>query len=147
MVKNKKGGKSFKKKIKNTEEDHNIKVDLKSENQEYGQVEKLLGNLRLKIKCIDGKERLGKIRGSIRKRCWITIGDVVLVSLREFEDEKCDVLHKYSGDHIKKLVKFGEIPESLTTVDKVAEIDENIIKDSVEFEDEDDEDQLDFDLI
>ena len=96
MVKNTKGGKAFKK-SKHNQEDTNKKVELKSENQEYAQVDKLLGNCRLSVNCIDGKVRLGKIRGSIQKRCWISSGDVVLVALREFEDGKCDVIHKYSG--------------------------------------------------
>jgi translation initiation factor 1A len=150
MVKNTKGGKAFKK-SKHNQEDTNKKVELKSENQEYAQVDKLLGNCRLSVNCIDGKVRLGKIRGSIQKRCWISSGDVVLVALREFEDGKCDVIHKYSADHVKKLVKLGEIPESMKSADKVAEHDENNTKDIVDFQEEDDEEEgdkeVDFDLI
>jgi len=149
MVKNTKGGKSFKK-SKHHQQDTNKKVELKSENQEYGQVDKLLGNCRLSVNCIDGKVRLGKIRGSIQKRSWISSGDVVLVALRDFEDNKCDVIHKYSGEHVKKLLKLGEIPESMKSSDKIAEHDDNNTKDIVDFQEEEEEEEkeeLDFDSI
>ena len=63
-----------------------MKRDLiyKEEDQEYGQVLRLLGNGRLEVQCFDGKKRMGSIRGAMKKRVWIAAGDVVLVSLREF---------------------------------------------------------------
>ena len=46
--------------------------------------------------CFDGKIRLCKIRGTLtRKKVWIGAGDLVLVSLRDFEDDKCDVILKW----------------------------------------------------
>jgi translation initiation factor 1A len=43
----------------------------------------------------------------------MNIGDVILVSLRSYQDEKCDVIHKYQADEVRKLKQKGEIPESL----------------------------------
>jgi hypothetical protein len=37
----------------------------------------------------------------------------VLVSLREFQDGKCDIIHKYTTDEAKQLKQHGEIPESV----------------------------------
>jgi translation initiation factor 1A len=51
----------------------------KVESQEYAQVTKLLGNCRLEVQCFDGKTRLANIRGSMRKKVWIKINDVVLI--------------------------------------------------------------------
>jgi len=36
----------------------------KTEGQEYALVTKLLGNRRVQLKCMDGKDRLGRIRGN-----------------------------------------------------------------------------------
>ena len=141
MVKNKKGGKSYKK-SKHNQDDLNKKVELKTDNQEYAQVDKLLGNCRLSLNCTDGKLRIGKIRGSIKKRSWIIVGDIVLIALRDFDDYKCDVIHKYSTEHSKKLIKLGEIPETMKLTDKIAEHDESKLNDIVEFEEEDDEDDV-----
>jgi len=35
------------------------------------------------------------------------MGDVVLLSLRDFQDEKADVMHKYNNDEIRDLKKMS----------------------------------------
>jgi hypothetical protein len=34
---------------------------------------------------------------------WIGVGDLILISLRDFEDGKADVLHKYSTEEARSL--------------------------------------------
>ena len=109
MPKNKKGGKSFKRQ-KSKRDDVNKQLEFKEHGQEYGQVIKMLGNGRLRVLCFDNKERLGIIRGKMRKRVWIETGDVILVGLRDFQDEKADVIGKYSSDEARQLKRLGEIP-------------------------------------
>jgi translation initiation factor 1A len=48
-------------------------------------------NGRLEAKCFDGPIRLAHIRGKLRKKVWINQGDIILLSLREYQDEKSDV--------------------------------------------------------
>ena len=48
----------------------------------------MLGNGRCECFCYDGVTRLGHIRGKMRKKVWITAGDIVLVGKRDFQDEK-----------------------------------------------------------
>ena len=50
------------------------------------------------------------IRGKMRQKDWIYKNDVVLVSLREFDLEKGDVIHVYFRNERRLLKKFGEIP-------------------------------------
>jgi len=42
----------------------------------------------------------------------IVEGDLVLVSLRAFQDDKCDIIHKYTVKEANKLRKMGEIPRN-----------------------------------
>merc|ERR1712151_227049 len=83
------------------------------EMQNYGQVLRLLGDARLEIQCTDGMKRVGHIRGTMRKKIWIAMGDVVLVTKREFEDDKCDIILKYTEEEVRKLKSLNEIPESI----------------------------------
>lgn len=46
------------------------------------------GNGRLEALCFDGTRRLGHIRGKLRKKVWINQGDIILLSLRDYQDEK-----------------------------------------------------------
>ena len=55
---------------------------MKEEGQEYGQVLKILGAGRVRVHCFDGKERLGLIRGKLRKKTWINCNDIVLIGLK-----------------------------------------------------------------
>lgn len=83
-----------------------------SDNTEYAQVVKMLGNGRLEALCFDGEKRLAHIRGKLRKKVWINQGDIILLSLRDYQDEKGDVILKYSADEARSLKAYGELPES-----------------------------------
>ena len=61
------------------------------------------------VTCNDGKERLGKIRGSMRNKVWINTNDIVLVSVRSFQDTKVDIIHKYSDGDVRQLNKTNEL--------------------------------------
>ncbi|BFU21010.1 translation initiation factor eIF-1A, putative [Entamoeba histolytica HM-1:IMSS-B] len=89
----------------------------KEEGQEYGQVTRMLGNGRLEAYCFDGKTRQCHIRGQMQRKVWINVNDVILVSLREYEDGKADVIKKYNSDEIIQLKKYKEIPDRLPAED------------------------------
>ena len=79
---------------------------------EYAQVVKMLGNGRLEAMCFDGEKRLAHIRGKLRKKVWINQGDIILLSLRDYQDEKGDVILKYTADEARNLKAYGELPEN-----------------------------------
>jgi translation initiation factor 1A len=109
----KKGGKKGKK-MKKDSSRFDIKRDLqtKQEDQCYAQAIKLLGDCRVELQCFDGMKRVGHIRGSMKNKVWITVGDVLLVGLRDFQDAKCDIILKYSAEETRSLRSHQEIPTS-----------------------------------
>jgi len=72
----------------------------------------MLGNGRLEAQCFDGEKRLAHIRGKLRKKVWINQGDIILLSLRDFQDAKGDVILKYTADEARNLKAYGELPET-----------------------------------
>ena len=82
---------------------------------------KILGDGRFECNCADGVKRIAHVRGKMRKRIWIANGDIILVSLRDFEPEKCDVVEKYKEKEVAKLKKAGEIPDSMVLPSSEAE--------------------------
>nr|BAS01399.1 translation initiation factor eIF-4C [Lotharella vacuolata] len=84
--------------------------------QKYGLINKKLGDCRFEVLCDDGVVRLCHIRGKIKKKMWIKENDLVLISLRDFEDAKGDIIFKYSENQAKKLVKMNEIPKKFENV-------------------------------
>lgn len=84
----------------------------KEESQEYAQITKMLGNGRLELSCFDGTKRMGHIRGKLKKKVWMSQGDIILVLLREYQDNQCDVVHRYNSDEARALKNIGELPEN-----------------------------------
>ncbi|BAM82027.1 eukaryotic translation initiation factor eIF-1A [Cyanidioschyzon merolae strain 10D] len=113
MPKNK--GKGGKNRRRGKSDNDSIKREIvfKEDGQEYGQVLRMLGNGRCEIHCFDGQKRLGHIRGKMRKKVWVNAGDIVLVGLRDFQDDKCDIILKYSADESRALQRKGELPDNI----------------------------------
>lgn len=103
-----KGGKAHRKGKKPTEGEKR-ELEFKQDGMEYGQVIKVMGGGRFEILGNDGTKRLGHVRGKMFKRVWINTGDVVLVSLRDYQDGKCDIMMKYNPDEIRSLKAYGEL--------------------------------------
>ena len=91
-------------------------LEYKDDSQEYAQVVQILGNSRFQVQCFDGVVRLGHIRGNMRNKVWIKLSDFVLVSLRDFQDNKCDVIMKYTTEEVRNLKSYGELPETVSLV-------------------------------
>lgn len=104
----------------------------------------LLGQGRVDAFCFDGTKRMCTIRGTLRNRVWINPGDIILCSLREFGDEKADVILKYYDEEAKELKELGEIPEHVKINEGGFDLDEPGYDDG---EEEKEEDDLDIDMI
>ncbi|XP_041462585.1 eukaryotic translation initiation factor 1A, Y-chromosomal-like [Lytechinus variegatus] len=135
MPKNKgKGGKN-RRRGKNENESEKRELVFKEEGQEYAQVLKMLGNGRLDALCFDGKKRLCHIRGKLRKKVWINQGDIILIGLREYQDEKADVILRYNADEARNLKVYGELPEHAKINESVA-FGQDYEDDEVAFDDQ-----------
>lgn len=124
MPKNKgKGGKN-RRRGKNENEEKRELV-FKEDGQEYAQVLRMLVNGRLEAMCMDGVKRLCHIRGKMRKKVWVNTGDVILVGLRDYQDEKADVILKYMADEARNLKQYGELPEHIRVNDADVEFQDD----------------------
>ncbi len=70
-------------------------------------VDQKLGGPHLRVICDDGKERLARIPGKLKRRVWIKVGDVILVKLWEYRKDRCDVVYKYSQTEVERLKQMG----------------------------------------
>lgn len=113
--KGKKGGKSRMMR----EKDDSKTIRMRQQGEQYARVEKILGDCRFSLSCYDNFsllkgqniDRIGRLSKSQRRNGYIVKGDFVLVSLREYQDEKCEIIHKYKPQDVKFLQKIKELPE------------------------------------
>lgn len=113
MGKNTKGGKNFKKQKKSPSKERELLF--KDVEQEYARIIKQLGDGRFECQIFNTdleSNLIGKICGSMRKRVWVNIGDIVLVSTRNFDSSTCDIIHKYTPEEAITLKSYEEIPSN-----------------------------------
>ena len=76
----------------------------------FGVVLQLIGGARMIVQCKDGKERMCRVPGSIKKRVWVREGDIVLVEPWTVDsDAKGDITYRYIGGQVEELRRKGLI--------------------------------------
>ncbi len=80
----------------------------------YGVISKLLGYDRVLVECSDGKRRMTRIRGQLKRRIWMREGDLVLVSPWDFQrDSRGDIFWRFTRNQALALAEQGAIPDFL----------------------------------
>ena len=73
-----------------------------------GIAERLLGNDRIMVRCLDGFTRLCRIKGKMKRRSWIRINDIVIVSPWDFQsDKRGDITYRYQRNQADWLRNNG----------------------------------------
>lgn len=109
MTKNSAGGKKKKRSAsKNDSIRSKRELAIREDLQLYGLVDKMLGDMRCSVLCSDSTMKVCHIRGKFKRRIWINAGDTVLISMREFEDGKADIIHKYTPEEAEMLKGLEE---------------------------------------
>ncbi|MGB9719302.1 MAG: translation initiation factor eIF-1A [Candidatus Anstonellales archaeon] len=76
----------------------------------FGVVVSALGGARMMCVCADGKERVCRVPGRLKKHIWVKEGDVVLVEPWQIEgDKKGDIVWRYKPIEGKWLKEKGYI--------------------------------------
>ena len=84
-----------------------VRTPRKDKNEILATVSSLLGGKRVRLQCMDGEVRMGRIPGSRKKRLWVREGDVVIATPWDIQDSKADVVWKYTGPQVNWLERKG----------------------------------------
>ncbi|CAM9633639.1 unnamed protein product [Ectocarpus sp. 8 AP-2014] len=76
----------------------------------------------------------------MRKKAWVSAGDIVLVGKGDYQDDKVDIIHRYNADEARNLKQHGELPEH-------ARINETAVDLAMEGDGAEDDIGIDFDDI
>jgi translation initiation factor 1A len=73
-----------------------IRVRIPQKDQILGIVQQRLGGSRMRVTCLDGKERICRIPGRLRRALWVRENDIIIVEPWLLGgDKKGDVVYKY----------------------------------------------------
>ncbi len=87
-------------------------IKLPQEGELLGRVVKLLGSDHIMVKCTDGKTRMGRIRGKLKRKIWIRDNDVVILAPWDFkQDERGDIIWRFTLSQMDWLKNNGHLPK------------------------------------
>lgn len=91
-----------------------IELRLSQDFETLGRAEKLLGYDRVMVKCLDGFTRLCRIKGDMKRRAWVRVNDIVIVSPWEFQtDKRGDITYRYKPNQLDWLRNNGHLGNNL----------------------------------
>lgn len=112
----------------------------KDNGTEYAQIEKDYGNGRIALLCENQSNILGIIRGSVsRKIRRPPPGSIVLISRRDFEEDKADIVYLYNQNEIKLL----RSQQAINFAEERVQANDDEGAASIEFCEEIDDDEID----
>ena len=88
-----------------------VRTPNKANGEMFGIADQLLGASRIKVLGADGKARMGRIPGKLRKRMWIRQGDLLIIKPWEFQEDKADIVWRYTKTQAISLSKKKMLPE------------------------------------
>ena len=72
-----------------------VRLPKKWNKEQFALADMMMGANHIRVRCGDGVTRLGRIKGTMKKRIWIREGDTLIVAPWSFQDEKCDIIYRY----------------------------------------------------
>ena len=92
--------KPHKKKYENQDAPKITRAKLPRNKEMIGIIEERLGGNKMRVNCLDGKSRICRVPGRLKRRLWLRPGDTVIIEPWELDDTKGDVLFKYRPNQI-----------------------------------------------
>ncbi len=109
-------------------------------NEMFAIADQILGGRRVRAVCEDGDSRLARIPGKMRRRPWVREGDLIVVQPWDFQDEKANVVMRYTKTQSLYLSRKGVLPDIVDLfgmsedISEVTETSEEV--ETTEYEDE-----------
>jgi translation initiation factor 1A len=92
-----------------SEESQIARIKLPKGRETFGIVEQRLGGSRMSVRCLDGKTRICRIPGRLKRSLWVREGNIVIVQPWEFSEEKGDIVYKYTPTQVGYLKNKGHL--------------------------------------
>lgn len=99
---------------KDQEEPVITRVKLPRGKEVLGVIEQRFGGNKMKVNCLDKKERNCRVPGRLKRALWLRPGDIVIIEPWELDDSKGDVIFKYRQNQIEWLKKKGYLKTEKT---------------------------------
>ena len=98
-----------------SEEEEYIRLKLPNKNKSemFAIAERLMGGSRIHVVCADGKSRLARIPGRMKRKQRVRAGDLVIIKPWDIQNDKADIIYRYKRTQAVVLSRRNLIPEEI----------------------------------
>ena len=90
-----------------------LRLPNKNNNEMFAIADRLMGGSRINVICADGKSRMARIPGRMKRRQRVRAGDLVIVKPWDIQNEKADIIYRYSRTQSVILSRRKLLPEDI----------------------------------
>jgi len=86
----------------------------KRQNKEmFAIADQLMGGSRMNVVCDDGKSRMARIPGKMKRRARVRTGDLLIIKPWDIQNEKADIVYRYDRTQSNTLSRRKLLPEAI----------------------------------
>jgi len=90
-----------------------LRLPDKNINEMFAIADRLMGGSRINVICGDGKSRMARIPGRMKRRQRVRAGDLVIIKPWDIQDEKADIVFRYRRTQAVILSRRKLLPEEI----------------------------------
>jgi len=97
------------------EQEEYIRLPLpnRNKNEMFAIAEQLMGGSRMTVVCEDGKSRMARIPGKMKRKQRIRAGDLLIIKPWDIQNEKADIVFRYKKTQASSLSRRHLLPEAI----------------------------------
>lgn len=85
----------------------------REKNEMFAIADRLMGGSRINVVCADGKSRLARIPGRMKRKQRVRAGDLVIIKPWDIQNEKADIIFRYRRTQAILLSRRKLLPEEI----------------------------------
>jgi translation initiation factor 1A len=85
----------------------------KDKNEMFAIADRLMGGSRINVVCADGKSRLARIPGRMKRRQRVRAGDLIIIKPWDIQNDKADIIFRYRRTQAIVLSRRKLLPEEI----------------------------------
>jgi len=90
-----------------------LKLPNKKNNEMFAIADRLMGGSRINVICADGKSRLARIPGRMKRKQRVRAGDLVIIKPWDIQNNKADIIFRYRQTQSRILSRRKLLPEEI----------------------------------
>lgn len=95
------------------EEQIRLRLPRRNSRELFAIAERLMGGSRMNVICADGKARLARIPGRMKRRARVRAGDLLIIEPWDIQNDKADVVYRYTKTQARILSRRNLLPENI----------------------------------